>query len=110
MRTMMKQTLGNRLPPTLGPVVSKWIEKCLVHSEGDSYGKPFRLIDFHRRFIWRAYELNADGSRKYKRALLGLPKGNAKTELAAALAVCELAGPVVFGGWRPDGKPKGQQR
>lgn len=103
-------TQENSLAPTLGPGVCRWIEKYLVHSEGDFYGKPFRLIDFHRRFIWKAYEVNPDGSRKYRRALLGLPKGNAKTELAAALAVCELAGPVVFAEWRQDGKPKGVQR
>jgi phage terminase large subunit-like protein len=60
------------------------------------------LIDFHRKFLWRAYELNPDGSRKYRRALLGLPKGNAKTELAAAIGVCELAGPVTCGGWNGD--------
>lgn len=81
-----------------------------MHSEGDSYGKPFQLIDFHRRFIWKGYELTPEGSRKYRRALLGLPKGNAKTELAAALSICELAGPVVFDGWKEDGKPKGRQR
>lgn len=98
------------LAPTLGPLVCRWIEKYLVHSEGDSYAQPFRLIDFHRRFLWRAYELNADGSRRYKRALLGLPKGNAKTELAAAIAGCELAGPVIFAGWGKDNRPKGQQR
>jgi phage terminase large subunit-like protein len=104
------KTPARNLAPTLGPLVCRWIEKCLVHSEGDYYGKSVRLIDFDRRFIWRAYELNADGSRKYKRALLGLPKGNAKTELAAMLALVELGGPVVFDGWRPDGKPKGRQR
>src|SRR5688572_26089947 len=90
---------SNTLAPTLGPAVCRWIEKYLVHSEGDSYGQPFRLIDFHRKFIWEAFELRQDGSRKYRRALLGLPKGNAKTEIAAALAVAELAGPVVFDSW-----------
>jgi phage terminase large subunit-like protein len=88
----------------------KWMEKYLVHSEGDAFGKPFRLIDFHRRFVWKAGELNPDGSRKYTRALLGLPKGNSKTELAAAFSLCELAGPVVFDGWRSDGKPRGRAR
>jgi phage terminase large subunit-like protein len=102
--------LASNPTPSLGGAVSKWIERYLVHSEGDFYGKPFRLIDFHRRFIWKAYELNPDGSRKYKRVLLGLPKGNAKTELAAALAACELGGPVMYGGWREDGRPKGQPR
>jgi len=96
-------------PPTLGPWVCKWIESFLVHSEGDYLGRPFKLIDFHRRFIWRAYELNPDGTRRYHRALLGLPKGNAKTEIAAALAVAELAGPVVCGGWK-NGKPVGAPR
>lgn len=108
--TRAKSQPPNGLAPTLGPLVCKWIESYLVHSEGDSYGQPFRLIDFHRRFIWRAYELNADGSRKYKRGLLGLPKGNAKTELAAAIALAEMGGPVVFDGWHPDGRPKGRQR
>jgi phage terminase large subunit-like protein len=96
--------------PTLGPLVCKWIQRYLVHSEGDHFGRPFKLIPFHRQFISRCYELNADGSRKYKRVLLGTPKGNAKTEIAAALAICELAGPVMFAGWREDGSPRGQQR
>lgn len=106
----MSKTPDSKHAPSLGAAVCKWIERCLVHSEGDYYGKPFHLIDYHRRFIWRAYELNPDGSRKYKRALLGLPKGNGKTELSAAIAVCELGGPVVFDGWQPNGKPKGVQR
>jgi phage terminase large subunit-like protein len=107
---MKTKRTHDKKAPTLGPLVCRWIQQYLVHSEGDFYAKPFRLIDFHRRFIWKAYELNLDGSRKYTRALLGLPKGNAKTELAAALAVCELAGPVSFAGWTADGRAKGQQR
>jgi phage terminase large subunit-like protein len=95
---------------SLGPLVCKWIERYLVHSEGDYLGRSFKLIDFHRKFISKCYELNTEGSRRYKRALLGLPKGNAKTEIAAALAICELAGPVIFAGWREDGTPRGQQR
>jgi phage terminase large subunit-like protein len=98
------------LLPTLGPLVCAWIERFLVHSEGDYYGKPFRLIDYHRRFIWEAYELRRDGTRRYKRALLGMPKGNGKTELAAALACAELAGPVCFDKWGPDGRPLGRPR
>lgn len=96
--------------PTLGPWICAWIEQNLVHSEGDYYGQPFRLKKFQKAFIWRAYELNEDGSRKHKRVLLGLPKGNGKTELGAALAVCELAGPVVFDGWNGKEKPKAKRR
>lgn len=97
------------LAPTLGPDVCRWIERNLVHGEGDYYGKPFRLRAWQRRFIWRAYELQPDGRRRYRRALLGLPKGNGKTELAAALGCAELGGPVVCVGWK-DGKPVAGRR
>jgi len=90
--------------PTLGPWVCAWIERYLVHSEGDYMGEPFRLRPWQKSFVYRAYELNEDGSRRYDRALLGLPKGNGKTELAAALAITELAGPVICAGF-DDGRP-----
>lgn len=98
------------LAPTLGPQVCRWIERNLVHAEGDYFGKPFRLRPRQRRFIYRAYELRPDGSRQFSRALLGLPKGNGKTELAAAIGCAELGGPVVFDRWDPDGKPIGKRR
>jgi phage terminase large subunit-like protein len=88
------------LPPTLGPYVCRWIERFLVHSEGDYLGQPFKLRQWQKRFIWRAYELNPDGTRRYSRALLGVAKGNGKSELGAALACAELAGPVLFDGWK----------
>ncbi len=87
-----------------------WIERYLVHSEGDYYGQPFRLRPWQKAFIYRAYELQQDGSRRYNRALLGLPKGNGKTELCAAIALAELAGPVVFAGWDSRGRPIARPR
>ncbi len=91
--------------PTLGPYVCAWIERNLVHGEGDYYGKPFRLLRFQKRFIWHAYELQPDGNRRYRRVLWGLPSGNGKTEIAAALACAELAGPVICEGFHVDGQP-----
>ena len=91
--------------PSLGRWVCRWIERCLVHSEGDYLGRPFQLRPWQKAFIWRAYELLLGGSRRYDRALLGLPKGNGKTELAAAIACAEMAGPVVFNGWAAPGVP-----
>ena len=96
--------------PTLGPWVCAWIEKHLVHSEGDYLGQPFRLRKFQKSFIYRAYEVDSDGNRCFDRVLLGLPKGDGKTEMAAALAVTELAGPVVFAGWDAEGRPMGRSR
>jgi phage terminase large subunit-like protein len=92
--------------PTLGAYLCKWIEQNLVHSEGDYFGQPFKLMQWQKAFIWRAYELNKDGSRRFDRALLGVGKGNGKSELAAAIAVAELAGPVVFAGWKRPGVPE----
>ncbi|MFQ5705541.1 MAG: terminase large subunit domain-containing protein [Gemmatimonadales bacterium] len=81
-----------------------------MHGEGDYFGKPFKLRAWQKRLIWRAYELEPDGSRRYSRVLLGLPKGNGKTELAAAIACCELGGPVVLDRWGKDGKPMPARR
>lgn len=81
-------------PPSDGGRVCAWIERFLVHGAGDWFGKPFRLSDEQRRTIWRLYERNSDGSRRVRRAVIGRPKGYGKTELAAAIAIAELAGPT----------------
>ena len=85
--------LDRELAPTRGPDVCSWIESALVHGEGDFYGDAFVLRPWQRAVIYRLYELVEDGSRRrYDRALIGLPKGNGKTELLAALALYELLG------------------
>lgn len=98
------------LRPTLGPQVCRWMEANLIHGEGDYFGQPFKLRAWQRAFVYRCYELNPDGTRIVKEALLGLPKGNGKTELAAAICWVELAGPVVFDRWAADGRPIGKRR
>ena len=57
-------------------------------------GKPFRLTDDQRRLVYRIYERRPDGRRKHRQVLVGRPKGFGKTELGAALAIAELAGPL----------------
>jgi len=78
------------LAPSRGAFVCRWIERNLVHGEGDFFGQPFRLTTLQKAFIYRCYELRADGSRRYRRVLKGLPKGAGKTELAAAIGCVEL--------------------
>jgi phage terminase large subunit-like protein len=78
------------LPPSRGAFVCRWVERQLVHGEGDRFGQPFRLTRDERRFIYRLHELRPDGRRRYRRALMGRPKGYGKTELAAALGCVEL--------------------
>lgn len=101
---------STELAPTLGPYVCRWIETNLVHGPGDFLGKPFRLRSDQKARIYRAYELNVDGSRKWRRVVWGLPKGDGKTELCAAISLCEFAGPVAFAGWLPDGRPLAKRR
>lgn len=83
------------------------MERNLVHGPGDVLGEPFRLPAFLKRFLLRLYAydpthcsgLRRDGGPHrcrpvYRRALLGVPKGNMKTELMAAVALEKLAGPT----------------
>ena len=90
----MTTTASRTDAPTHGPVVARWVEEHLVHGVGDYFGKPFRLAPFQREFLDRLYEYDPiTGRRRCRRALLGLPKGNGKTELAAAISIVELGGP-----------------
>lgn len=82
----------------------------LVHGPGDIVGQPYRLTPANRRFIWEAYALYPDGSRMIDRAIKGEPKGKAKTELVAAIALAELAGPVRFDYWDDDGAPVAKEQ
>lgn len=69
-----------------------------MYGEGDRFGEPVRLDAFQVHFLLHLYELNDDGSRRYRRALFECPKGNGKTPLAAWIGAYELthsASPVI---------------
>jgi phage terminase large subunit-like protein len=88
------ETADGRLLPTRGPKVCRWIEANCVYGEGDYLGQPVRLLDFQRRFIWRLYEYWPETRRRrYRRAVLGMGKGNGKTPIASWIAAAELWGP-----------------
>lgn len=101
------------LYPTLGPQVCDFIEERLVFGPGDLRGQPAVLDDEKRALIYRLYEIfpkthKLAGRRRFKRGGVSLPKGLAKTELAAWLAACELhhEAPVRCTGWKK-GEPIG---
>jgi hypothetical protein len=94
------------LYPTLGPGVCDFIEERLVFGPGDLRGQPAVLDDESRGLIYRLYEVFPKGHlqagrRRFKRGGISLPKGLAKTEKAAWIAVCELhpEAPVRCVGW-----------
>ncbi|MGH7341743.1 MAG: terminase large subunit domain-containing protein [Candidatus Rokuibacteriota bacterium] len=75
---------------TLGPAVARFFETYLVHPKGHLYGQPFALEPWQRAFIDELYRVDALGRRIYRQALLGIPRGNGKTPLAAGLGLFEL--------------------
>ena len=74
-----------------GPAVISWIERHCVYGEGDRWGEPVRLETFEKIFLIWLFELRPDGRRRYRRALLEVPKGNGKTSLAAWIGAYQLA-------------------
>jgi phage terminase large subunit-like protein len=75
--------------------VADWIERKLVHGEGDSLGQPITLDPFQRYILRRKYQYNpATGRLLYDRVLVGMAKGNAKTELMANDGIARLVSPI----------------
>lgn len=62
--------------------------------EGEHAGKPFHLHPFQEAIIRRIYgPSTADGRRLVRIACIWIPRGNAKTTLASALALSHFMGP-----------------
>lgn len=94
---------GNKLVqfPTTGVRVIQWIERNCVFTDGKWVGQPFRLQRWQKQLIIDLFEMVWDEDlgrwrRRYRTALIGVPKKNGKTELMAAL-VCW----IVFGSGMP---------
>lgn len=92
-----------------GLEVARDYESCLTtmckHVSNDEYyGLPFALEDFQRENIWKpifgAGKLDRQSRfvRKYRRAVIGLPSGYGKTELAAAMVLTIATMEPVFNG------------
>lgn len=79
------------MAPSDGPKVARWIEKHCRYGEGDRFGQPVRLDLFQKLFLVWLFEKRPDGSYRYRRALLEVPKGNGKTPLSAWVGAYRLA-------------------
>lgn len=83
------------LPPSYGGAVCRWIEENLVHAEGDFLGDPFILDPVQKQVIWGIYSYDPQTMKRIvRRVLVVQPKGTGKTELFAAIALAEFAGPT----------------
>lgn len=78
---------------TTGHHVISWIETHCVLTAADYIGRPFLLMPWQKRLLLELFEVIRDDRvaggwrRKHRWALIGIPKKNGKTELAAALAL-----------------------
>jgi phage terminase large subunit-like protein len=79
------------LAPSDGPAVIRWIQANCICGEGDHFGEPVKLQAFQQLFLCMLFELKPDGRRRYRRALLEVPKGNGKSSLAAWIGAYQLA-------------------
>lgn len=72
----------------------------LVFTEGEWAGRPFVLEEWQEHdiirplFGWK----RADGTRRYRRCYVWVPRKNGKTELAAGVALLALVGDAEMGG------------
>ena len=67
--------------------------------EGKFAGKPFALNPFQEAIIRRIYgPATDDGRRLVRMACIWIPRGNAKTTLASALALAHFMGPLAEAG------------
>jgi hypothetical protein len=89
--------------PTFGNIAVKWIEANLIFAEGDSFGKPVRLREDQKLFLWKWYEWCPSCDLwHYDEALRGEARGGGKTALIAMIAVLEFAGPPQVAPYSPN--------
>jgi phage terminase large subunit-like protein len=62
----------------------------LAHPKGMLFGQPFTLERWQQAFLREFHRKDRHGRRLYRRGLLGLPRGNGKTALAAGCALHDL--------------------
>jgi phage terminase large subunit-like protein len=78
---------GCTFDATAAEKVVEFFRRFLRHSKGEWAGKPFELIDWQRDdviyplFGWR----RADGTRRYRKAYIEIPKKNGKSTIASGL-------------------------
>jgi phage terminase large subunit-like protein len=80
--------LGERQFWSTGGLVIQFIESHCVLTNARWTGQPFKLLPWQKRILWELFEIDPEtGLRRYRRALIGVPRKNGKSELAAAIAL-----------------------
>lgn len=75
-------------PGSPGDRAVKFFERCLVHTLGESNGKPFKLTDWQKRDIQQIFgRVDEQGNRIIRTVYERVPKKNGKSEKAAGIAL-----------------------
>ncbi len=83
---------GARFDPDAASKAVGFVEDCLRHVEGDKAGQPFLLEAWQKAFVGNLFGWLREDSlgrvvRRYREALLYVPRKNGKTPLTAAIAL-----------------------
>lgn len=89
---------------SIGFFVVAAIEFFMRHGAGSIEGERVSLVDEVATFVVDAYALDKDGRRLYDSAFFSRPKGFAKSELAAFIAIVEALLPCRFDRWAQGGE------
>lgn len=96
--------------PTLGWLVSSWIEAHCVIPDGDQLGEPYLLTDEMHKFLAWHYRIRPAAAAgkwqsawTYRRSQLVKPQKWGKGPFSGSLICVEGAGPARFAGWAADG-------
>jgi hypothetical protein len=94
--------------PTLGYQVIDWIAEFLAKPDSPDY-EPFILYREQEDFLLDWYEIDPiTGKFRYRRGLIGRPRGWGKSPLLAAVSCVEALAPCVPAGWDASGQPVGR--
>ena len=86
-----KNQTSQREPIDRGEAVVQFCQRALVHVQGDLAGQPFTLQPWQRRIVRDLFgTVDGDGRRRYREALIAVPRKNGKSTLGAALALAAL--------------------
>jgi phage terminase large subunit-like protein len=77
---------------TIPSRIVKFFKTFLVHGKGVHAGKPFELLDWQKEIIYSLYGnyKMSNKLRRYRNALVLIPRKNGKTTLCAGLCIYEL--------------------
>lgn len=82
---------GDTFDPSAANRAIEFIQECCHHVEGSAAGKLFILEKWQAAIVGCLFGwMRADGTRRFRKLFLYVPRGNGKTPLAAAIALYML--------------------